>query len=95
MIRYKARDCYIHRKIIDDDFLVPVGQQVIKKNGIVLMNETAAFLWNEIREEKTVEELCAALAGEYEVKDENIREDVVGFIEYMLSLDAIETIEHI
>lgn len=93
MVRYKARECYIHRKMADDDFLIPVGRQIIKNNGIVLLNETAAFLWNEIQTEKTADELCKALSEEYELECEDVADDVMQFINDMLSLDAIERIE--
>lgn len=91
MVLYKARDCYIRRKIAGDDFLVPVGQQAKNKNGIVLLNGTAAFLWEQLSEPRSVPELCAALAEEYELNGEDVTEDVLSFIEYMRSLEAIET----
>lgn len=93
MTRYKACECYIHRKIADEDFLVPVGQQVFKNNGLVMMNETAAVLWNEIQTGKTVEELCAALGESYELSSEDVAEDVQQFIDSMLSLGAVEPVE--
>lgn len=94
MVRYKARECYIHRKMENDDFLIPVGRQIIKKNGLILMNETAAFLWNEIQKEKTADELCKALSEDYGIECEDVADDVMKFIDDMLSLDAIERIEY-
>lgn len=93
MLHYKARECFIHRKIAGDDFLIPTGQQVFNSNGIIMMNDTASFLWNEIQTEKTVDELCNALAEAYEIECENISSDVQEFIDSMLSFDAVEKLE--
>lgn len=89
MLRYKTQDCYIHRKIIDYDLLVPILHHGAKNNGIILLNETAVFLWNEIQTEKTVDELCKALSEEYGIKHEDVVDDVMQFIDDMLSFDAI------
>lgn len=90
MIQYKASDCYIHKTIVDDDYLFPVGKIALKRNGIIFLNETAFFLWNELSEKKTKDELCSALAGQYDTEVKSVEEDVIAFIESLLAVDALE-----
>ena len=94
MKKYKAKECFIHRQIMDEDFLIKVGSKTADCNGIVMLNETAAFLWNGIQTPAAEEELCAALAENYTAEDEDdFSEDVRQFLETMLSLNAVEEIE--
>ena len=92
MDRYKARENFIRRQIADDIFLVPTGQQIFRNNGLIVLNETADLLWSEIQSPKTVEELCAAVAENYETDTESVETDVREFIGCMMSLDALETV---
>ena len=92
MSYYKARECYIHRKIADDEFLVPVGEQALKNNGIVMLNETAAFLHDKLKSKQTIAELCEALMQSYDIDRESAEKDVSEFLDFLLSIEAAEEI---
>ena len=69
----KIRDGFVLRQVADATIVVPAGDAAIDFNGMITLNETAAFLWKEA-ERLTIEhsvfssdELCKALCEEYDV----------------------------
>ena len=57
--------------------------------GMITMNPTGTFLWEQLETEQTLETLTAALLENYEVTEEKAREDVVRFVEKLRPTGAI------
>ncbi len=56
---------------------VPVGETSKTFHGMIRLNETGAFLWNQMMEQDcTEEELVEALLNEYDVSREIATKDV-------------------
>ena len=79
----------IKRQIAGDTILVPVGQAVYQSNGLFVLNEVGAFLWDLLPEAETSEDLCRKILAEYEVEEETARNDVEAFLEMLRKLDII------
>ncbi len=88
-IYYRRNPQYLFRSIAGETVLVPVGEAALNFNGMASLNETGAFLWNLLEEKRTVEELSAALAKEYELSKEQGREDCEEFLKVSLDHDLI------
>ncbi|MDO4974491.1 MAG: PqqD family protein [Eubacteriales bacterium] len=92
-VSYRASSNFIHRTVAGNDVLISVGGNIANFNGYIQLNETAAFLWQQLSSPKTEEELCAALIGEFEVSAEQAAADVKEFLgelveEKMVSADG-------
>ena len=46
---------------------VPVGERTRDVHGMIALNETGAFIWQLMEEERTEEEIVGKLLEEYEV----------------------------
>ena len=53
------------------------------------LNETAAFIWKQIEEEKEKEEIVAALMEEYEVEKEHAEKNVEDFCEQLQKMGIL------
>jgi len=63
---------------------VPVGETSKHFHGMVRLNETGAFLWEQMAEKDcTEEELVEALLGEYDVSREVAARDVHRVVELL------------
>lgn len=63
---------------------VPVGETSKHFHGMVRLNETGAFLWEQMAEKDcTEEELVEALLGEYDVSREVATRDVHRVVELL------------
>ena len=91
--RFTASPDYIHRKIAGKNVLVSIGGNIANFNGYVQLNDTAAFLWEQLREPRTAGELVTALTGEFDVTADQASADVEEFLgellkEKMVSADG-------
>jgi hypothetical protein len=77
----KLKEGYVLREVAGNYIVVAVGEAVKNFNGVINLNESAAFLWQQLLEDKTEEQLVTALLGEYEVSEEIAKRDVKAFVE--------------
>ena len=79
----KLKDGFMLKKILDDYVVVPVGDNIVDFAVAVSLNETGAFLWQQLSSEKNVNELADALASEYDITSEEVIGDVIEFAELL------------
>jgi hypothetical protein len=71
----------VTRKTGNEYVLVPITNNIADMNSVYTLNETGAFIWEQIDGKKNVGEIIAALTDEYEIDKEKAEEDVFQFIE--------------
>lgn len=71
----------VTRKTGSEYVLVPVSNNIAEMDSVYTLNETGAFIWEQIDGKRTVEELIAALINEYDIDEETAMKDVFSFIE--------------
>lgn len=86
----KRKEGYILRNIAGSPILVPIGQEIANFNGIISLNDTAKFLWEQLEEDITTEQLIDRLTTEYEVDKEVATKDVTSFIETLTEKGMLE-----
>lgn len=79
----------IKREIAGDTILVPIGKTVYDANGLFVMNELGAFIWDLLPNVETEEQICEAILAEYEVTAEEAAADVAEFLSKLRELDVI------
>ena len=87
----KIKEGFVVRKIANQYMAVPVGARAKELHGMIGLNETAAFLWELLKEDRTEEELAELLYNEYEITHEKALETVRSFC---VSLQQEGVLEH-
>ncbi|MBQ3118671.1 MAG: PqqD family protein [Clostridia bacterium] len=85
----RLKEGFILKKILDDYIVVPTGDNIVDFAVAVSLNESGAFLWEQLSEEKTIFELADALASEYNVSSEEVIGDVAEFAELLKTHDFL------
>lgn len=85
----KIKKELIKREIAGDVILVPVGKSVVDHNGLFILNELAAFLWDRIPEAEGEADLTTAVLAEYEVTPETAAADVHEFVEQLRTMEIL------
>ena len=88
----KIKSGFVIREIAGQYMAVPVGERVNDLHGMIALNETGAFIWKLLEDEKTEEELARAHTEEYEVSYEEALEAVKEFRELMEKEKVLEGI---
>ena len=86
----KIKSGFVIREIAGQYMAVPVGERVNDLHGMIALNETGAFIWKLLENEKTEEDLARALTEEYEVSYEEALEAVREFRELMEKENVLE-----
>jgi len=85
----KIKKELIKRQIGEDTVLVPIGKTVYESNGLFVLNEVGAFLWDRLESADSEEDLLKALLEEYEVDAETARQDTLEFLESLRQLGIL------
>lgn len=74
---------YVLRQIGDDYVIVPVGKAALDFNGMITVNETGAFLWEQLVKGTSKEGLLETLLETYEVTQEEAERDIDEFLDVL------------
>ena len=74
---------YVLRQIGDDYVIVPVGKAALDFNGMITVNETGAFLWEQLVKGTSKEGLLQTLLETYEVIQEEAERDIDEFLDVL------------
>jgi hypothetical protein len=77
----KRRQDFLLQDVAGEKLLVPLGAQVMDLNGLVILNDTAACVWTLLEQERSLDELSAALADRFDVGLETAAADIRTFID--------------
>lgn len=80
---------FLLRQVVDTMVLVPIGPAANDFHGMVTLNSTGAFLWEQLAQEQTLSSLTDALVAEYDVDREQAQKDVEAFVAKLRSTGAI------
>lgn len=82
----KIKDGFLVKKILDDYIVVPTGDNIVDFAVTVSLNESGAFLWEELKSDKTANQLVEALREAYDGLDEKTAaQDVDEFLSLLRS----------
>lgn len=85
----KRNPDFLMREVADTVVVVPVGAASASFPGMITLNASGAFLWEQLAQEQSVDTLVAALLEQYEVTEAMARTDVEKFLEKLMPTGAI------
>lgn len=91
MIMYKANPGVVLGEICGEYLLVASREAREKCPYVTQINETSAFLWKQLEDEATFEDLLMTVKSNFEIDDEpSVSEWIHEFIDEMISLGYLE-----
>lgn len=85
----KLKKELVIREVAGDYLLVPVGQTALSLNGMMILNDTGAFLWEKLPEAADEAALVDALLAEFEVDRPTAEADVKEFLDQLRALEIL------
>lgn len=86
----KIKDGFELKEIADDYVVIPTKSNVVDFNSMIMLNEVSAFLWIQLTEEKTEQDLVMALLEVYDVDEETASKDVNIFVNELATAGVID-----
>lgn len=75
----KIKDGFLLRQVAGQTVVLPCGD-TLDLNMMITLNDTGAFLWEQLQSEKDEAALVAALLAEYDVDEATAKTSVAGFV---------------
>jgi len=86
----KRKTDFLMENVGGEYLIVPLGAQVMDMNGIITLNDTGSHLWELLEEERTADELAAALVERFETTPTQALTDVNAFLKQIGELEMLE-----
>ena len=88
----KIKEGFEIQNVCGEHIIVPAGVENVDYSRIISLNETAAYLWQNVADKAsfTIDDLVALLLAEYDVEESVAREDCALIIERWKEMDLIE-----
>lgn len=86
----KIKDGFVLRKIAGLDYLIPIGSNIAYFNGIISLNHTALYIWNNLREGINMSTMIDMFMREYNLSKEKAQEDIEHFMNQLRQAKLIE-----
>lgn len=86
----KHREGFIVKEVAGDYVLVPLGENMMDFREMMSLNETGAFLWEQLEKDTTEEALLDAMTSEYEVERALAQEDLTAFLDTLRARKLLE-----
>ena len=85
----KVKNGFILRKVGRQYVVAATGEASKNFNGMIRLNDEAAFAFGQLQGDTTEEELVAALVKKYGGEEAEVRADVAHFLEKLKEADAL------
>jgi len=86
---YKKNENFVFRKIEAETILVPIKDNVGDMGSIYNLNEVAAFVWEQLDGQRSLQDIKQRLVEEYEVSAEEAEDDLSEYIAGLTEIDAV------
>ena len=85
----KIKPGFIIRKLADNYVVVSVNNQN-EIQGMIQLNQTGAFIWQQLEAGKNEDEILSLMLEKYEISEEKAKEDITLFIEKLRKDNLID-----
>ena len=82
---------YVLRNIADQYIVVPVGERVNDLHGMLVLNKTAAFLWDLMESEQPFGFIVNELTSKYDISPDDAKKEIQEFIEQLKEYNLLES----
>ena len=89
---YTRDDNMVFRRIGEEMILVPIRRRTADLESIYTLNDTGAFIWEQLDGQRTLAEVRDALVAEYEVTPEEAEADVLEFVTNLVEAQGVRAV---
>lgn len=86
----KVKNNFILREVSNQYIVVPVGNTATEFNGIINLNESGAFLWQQLKDEISFDSLKINFMNKYEIDEKTALRDMEIFLKKLQEEGLLE-----
>ena len=81
------------RDVVGDHVVIARGPAAIEFNGVLILNDSCAFLWNQLQDYVSVQEMAESLKEKYSIEMDLAVQDVERCVSKMLEYEILDVKE--
>jgi uncharacterized protein YkvS len=74
---------FVAREVGDEMILVPLTNNVAQMSELFTLNETARFIWENVNENSTIQELAISMTDSFDIDIETAKNDISVFLNHL------------
>ena len=86
----KIKQGFVLRNVVDEFIVMPTGDNIAKFEGVVVLNEVSAFIYKQLENYVSREDLLAAMLEEYDVDEATAAADLDALLEKFAEMGVLE-----
>ena len=86
----KIKEGFVLRNVVDEFIVMPTGDNIAKFEGAVVLNEVSAFIFRQLENPVSREDLLAAMLNEYDVDEATAAADLDALLEKLADMGVLE-----
>jgi hypothetical protein len=86
----RRKNNFVMQNVGGETLLVPLGAQVMDMNAIITLNSTSGFIWSLLDQDRSIDELAAAVVERFEVDPARARTDIQKFLDEIADLGLLQ-----
>ena len=86
----KIKEGFVLRNVVDEFIVMPTGDNIAKFEGAVVLNEVSAFIFKQLENPVSREDLLAAMLNEYDVDEATAADDLDALLEKFAEMGVLE-----
>lgn len=88
--KYRANPAYLIRKVADEYLLVATDNEAFSGNKLMMLNETGRFIWENLQNFSSLEELIDKAKKEFSDDNGLLRQEMLEFVTSLIQIGLIE-----
>jgi len=91
-IQFEKQSTIVTRRVAGEMILVPITRRMDEEAALYILDEVAAFLWEQLDGRHTGQDLIQMLESAYTVERHQAEEDVQTFLAKLKEIDVIRPV---
>lgn len=85
----KIKDGFILRTVAGSNVVIPTGKRTLDLNGMITLNDTGAFIWKQLEQDRDEAQIVAAILETYDVDEARAQVCVQTFIQKLREVGCL------
>jgi hypothetical protein len=77
---FQKKSQFATRKVGEELILVPLQSNISDMDELFTLNETGCYIWEQLNENSTVENIISAMLHEFDTDEDTARKDLESFL---------------
>ena len=86
----KIKGSFVMRQVVGEYILVPVEDTALEFNGMISLNPVSAFIWQQLEQGRTQEQILGAVLEEFDVDRDTAKRDLQEFLQQLRDKNFLE-----